>query len=91
VRWLFGLKWLVDHGILPRGKAGELLRRRIVAGFYRHRAPLALASSRPGRDDGVQLFCLERGGIKRQTSGRMLLTCHQCRGGWADPPKSFGY
>ena len=52
---MFGLKWLVDHGVLPKEKLEEYYAS-YVGWNLSHRPFWRRGSSRPGGDDGVQLL-----------------------------------
>jgi len=68
---MFGLKWLVDHGILPREKLERILRVVCCRNFS-HRA---LWRGEPhGQAEMMEFnYLSERGGIKRQTSGQYAI------------------
>ena len=51
---MFGLKWLVDHGALPKEKLEEYYASYVARNFP-HGPLRRRRSPRPGRDDGVQL------------------------------------
>ena len=51
---MFGLKWLVDHGALPKDRLPEYYSS-YVAGIFRTLCVSEPAKPTPRRDDGVQL------------------------------------
>ncbi len=51
---MFGLKWLVDHGALPKDRLARILRL-LCRRHFPHAALRHRRSARPRRDDGVQL------------------------------------
>jgi hypothetical protein len=68
---MFGLKWLVDHGILPREKLEEYYTS-YVAGIFR---TVRFGAGEPhGQAEMMEFnYLSERGGIKRQTSGQYAI------------------
>jgi len=68
---MFGLKWLVDHGILPREKLEEYYAS-YVAGIFR--TVRFGAGEAHGQAEMMEFnYLSERGAIKRQTSGQYAI------------------
>jgi hypothetical protein len=68
---LFGLKWLVDHDVLPKNKLEEYYASYVAGIFRTVRFGTAEAHS---RGEMMEFnYLAERGAIKRETTGRYVL------------------
>lgn len=68
---MFGLKWLVDHGVLPKSKL-EAYYASYVAGIFR--TVRFGTGEAHGQAQMMEFnYLLERGAIKRQSSGKYLV------------------
>jgi hypothetical protein len=68
---LFGLKWLIDHGVLPKEKLEECYASYVAGIFRTVRFGVAEAHSRGEMMEFNYLS--ERGAIKRESSGRYVI------------------
>src|SRR5437868_7932623 len=65
---MFALKWLVDHGVLPKDKLNEYYASYIAGNFRTVRFGAAEAH---GQAEMMELkYYLEHGAVKRETSGK---------------------
>src|SRR5262249_19541463 len=79
---MFGLKWLVDHGALPKEKVDGYYSSYVAGIFRTVRFGTAEAHS---RGQMMQFnYLSERGAIKRETSGRCFLDYDVIPGAIAD-------
>jgi hypothetical protein len=68
---MFGLKWLIDHGALPKDKAEEYYASYVAGIFRTVRFGIAEAH---GKAEMMEFnYLCERGAIKREASGRYTI------------------
>jgi hypothetical protein len=84
---MFGLKWLVDHGALPKNKLEEYYTSYVAGIFRTVRFGLGEAHSRGEMMEFNYLS--ERGAIKRDTSGRYAVDYNVMPGAIADLAKEL--
>jgi hypothetical protein len=71
VAGMFALKWLVDHGVLPKGKLNEYYASYIAGNFRTVRFGAAEAH---GQAEMMELnYYLEHGAVKRNADGKYLI------------------
>jgi hypothetical protein len=84
---MFGLKWLVDHGALPKEKLEDYYSSYVAGIFRTVRFGTAEAHS---RGEMMQFnYLSERGAIKRESSGRYSLDYATMPGAVADLAKEL--
>ena len=84
---MFGLKWLVDHGALPKEKLEEYYSSYIAGIFRTVRFGLGEAHS---RGEMMEFnYLAERGAIKREASGRYVIDYNVIPGAIADLAKEL--
>src|SRR5579872_5933119 len=84
---MFGLKWLVDHEVLPKSKLEECYASYIAGIFRTVRFGIAEAH---GRAEMMEFnYLSERGAIKRQSSGRYAIDYERMPGALNDLAKEL--
>ena len=84
---MFGLKWLVDHEVLPKEKLEEYYAS-YIAGIFR--TVRFGAGEAHGQAEMMEFnYLLERGAIKRQPSGRYAIDYAAMPGALADLAKEL--
>jgi hypothetical protein len=75
---LFGLRWLVDHGVLPKNKLEEYYASYVAGIFRTVRFGIAEAH---GQAEMMEFnYLSDRGAVKRQSSGRYTID-YECMPG----------
>jgi hypothetical protein len=84
---MYGLKWLVDHGALPKDKLGEYYASYVAGIFRTVRFGVAEAH---GRAELMEFnYLSERGAIQRESSGRYAADYSKMPGAIADLAKEL--
>src|SRR5271170_287269 len=84
---MFGLKWLVDHDVLPKSKLEEYYASYVAGIFRTVRFGVAEAH---GQAEMMEFnYLSERGAIKRQSSGRYEIDYEVMPGGIRDLAKEL--
>jgi len=84
---MFGLKWLVDHDVLPKSKVEEFYASYVAGIFRTVRFGIAEAH---GQAEMMEFnYLSERGAIKRQSSGRYAIDHERMPGVISDLAKEL--
>src|SRR5271167_760810 len=84
---MFGLKWLVDHDVLPKSKLEEYYASYVAGIFRTVRFGVAEAH---GQAEMMEFnYLSERGAITRQSSGRYAIDYEKMPGAMADLAKEL--
>jgi hypothetical protein len=84
---MFGLKWLVDHDAIPKGKLEEFYASYVGGVFRTVRFGVAEAH---GQAEMMELnYLIERGAVTRESSGRYAIDYEKIPGAIADLAKEL--